>query len=170
MYDFMRIILFCLEKRLSKHKMTIFPRTKGGAWPLRPPWLAFPFNLQQNARFLGEMLGKPNDTKKRIYTLLKLFSWILQRNAILAMKRNCESLSTEMQLQDLPRHNWGNTLCVSGQWQPSPVNRDLHIGRRRHWQCDVRFPSRWKCRLCSDRGYFDSSGCRRNSGFSLSAS
>jgi len=32
---FMRITLFCLENRLSKHKMTIFSKN-WGAWPL---WL-----------------------------------------------------------------------------------------------------------------------------------
>jgi len=36
-YDFMRITLFSLEKRLSKHKMTIFSKNLVGAWPLWPP-------------------------------------------------------------------------------------------------------------------------------------
>ena len=40
MFDFRRIILFCLEKRLSKHKMTIFSKHLGGPMaPLGPPWL-----------------------------------------------------------------------------------------------------------------------------------
>jgi len=40
MFDFRRITLFCLEKHLSKHKMTIFSKNLGRAWPLRPPtWL-----------------------------------------------------------------------------------------------------------------------------------
>jgi len=39
MFDFRRITLFCLEKRLSKHKMTMFSKNVGGAWPLWPPWL-----------------------------------------------------------------------------------------------------------------------------------
>jgi len=39
MLDFRRITLFCWEKRLSKHKMTIFSKNLGGAWPLCPPWL-----------------------------------------------------------------------------------------------------------------------------------
>jgi len=30
MFDFRRITLFCLEKRLSKHKMTIFSKNVGG--------------------------------------------------------------------------------------------------------------------------------------------
>jgi len=38
-FDFRRITLFCLEKRLSKHKMTIFSKNLGGPWPLWPPWL-----------------------------------------------------------------------------------------------------------------------------------
>jgi len=37
MLDFRRIALFCLEKRLSKHKMTIFSKNLGGPWPLLPP-------------------------------------------------------------------------------------------------------------------------------------
>jgi len=36
MFDFRRIALFCLEKRLSRHKMTIFSKNLGEAWP---PWL-----------------------------------------------------------------------------------------------------------------------------------
>jgi len=36
MYDFRRITLFCLEKRLSKHKMTIFSKNVGGMVPLAP--------------------------------------------------------------------------------------------------------------------------------------
>jgi len=39
MFDFRPIILFCLEKRFSKHKMTIFSKSFGGPWPLWPPWL-----------------------------------------------------------------------------------------------------------------------------------
>jgi len=39
MFDFRRITLFCIEKRLSKHKMAIFSYTfLGGMVPL-PPWL-----------------------------------------------------------------------------------------------------------------------------------
>jgi len=38
MFDFRRIILFCLAKRLSKHKMTIYSKNFGnGPWPLCPP-------------------------------------------------------------------------------------------------------------------------------------
>ena len=36
MLDFRQITLFYLEKRLSKHKMTIFSKTLGEPWPL---WL-----------------------------------------------------------------------------------------------------------------------------------
>jgi len=35
-HNFRRITLFCLERRLSEHKMTIFSKTFWGAWPL---WL-----------------------------------------------------------------------------------------------------------------------------------
>jgi len=36
MFDFSRITLFSLEKRLSKHKMTIFSKSLGGMAPLPP--------------------------------------------------------------------------------------------------------------------------------------
>ena len=39
MLDFRRITLFCLEKRLSKHKMTMFSKHFGGPSLLCPPWL-----------------------------------------------------------------------------------------------------------------------------------
>jgi len=39
MFDFRRITLFCLEKRLSKHKMTMFSKHFGGPWPFWHPWL-----------------------------------------------------------------------------------------------------------------------------------
>jgi len=40
MFDFKRITLFCLEKRLSKHKMTIFSIKLGGHGPFAPPGYA----------------------------------------------------------------------------------------------------------------------------------
>ena len=39
MFDFRRITLFCLEKRLSKHKMTIFSKNLGDYGLFCPPWL-----------------------------------------------------------------------------------------------------------------------------------
>jgi len=38
MFDFRRITLFCLEKRLSKHKMTVISKNLGGHvdYPLSP--------------------------------------------------------------------------------------------------------------------------------------
>jgi len=39
MFDFRRITLFCLEKRLSKHKTTIFSKRLGRHGPFSPPWL-----------------------------------------------------------------------------------------------------------------------------------
>jgi len=39
MFDFRRIRLFCLEKRLSKNKMTIFSKNLGGHGSFGPPWL-----------------------------------------------------------------------------------------------------------------------------------
>jgi len=39
MFDFRRITLFCLENRLSKHKMTIFSINLGPCTLCPPPWL-----------------------------------------------------------------------------------------------------------------------------------
>jgi len=36
MYDFRRITLFCLEKRILMRKMTIFSKILGGPWLLCP--------------------------------------------------------------------------------------------------------------------------------------
>ena len=41
MCDCRRITLFCLEKRLSKHKMTIFSKNLGGHGPFAPPACAY---------------------------------------------------------------------------------------------------------------------------------
>jgi len=45
MFNFRRIILFSLEKRLSKHKMTIVSKNLGGMTPFPP--LAAPMDLQR---------------------------------------------------------------------------------------------------------------------------
>jgi len=37
MFDFRRITLFCLEKRLLKHEMTVFSKNLGGMALLAPP-------------------------------------------------------------------------------------------------------------------------------------
>jgi len=39
MFHFRRRTLFCLEKRLSKNKMTISSKHLRGPWPLWTPWL-----------------------------------------------------------------------------------------------------------------------------------
>jgi len=41
MFDFRRITLFCLEKRLSKHKMTVCPKNLGGHALFAPPGYAY---------------------------------------------------------------------------------------------------------------------------------
>jgi len=38
-FDFRRITLFCLKKRLSKQNMTMFSKNLGGMAPLAPHWL-----------------------------------------------------------------------------------------------------------------------------------
>jgi len=39
MFDFRQITLFCLEKCLSKHKISVFSENLGGMAPLLPTWL-----------------------------------------------------------------------------------------------------------------------------------
>jgi len=45
MFDFRRITLFFLEKRLSKNKMAACSKILGGTDPLAPPGYAYVFNL-----------------------------------------------------------------------------------------------------------------------------
>jgi len=59
-FDFRRITLFCLEKRLSKHKMTIFSKNLGGMAPF-PPWL----RLCRGAGILPAGLTSDSDVHKR---------------------------------------------------------------------------------------------------------
>jgi len=50
MFDFRRLTLFCLEKRLSKHKMAIFFKKFGeGYGPFGPPGYAY----EEHANFWG---------------------------------------------------------------------------------------------------------------------
>ena len=59
MFDFRRIALFCCEKRLSRHKMTIFSRNFGGAWPL---WLSLGYAYDYTAeRTIVEAFRKVRD-------------------------------------------------------------------------------------------------------------
>ena len=46
MFDFRRITLFCLEKRVSKHKMAIFSKYFGGPWPLLLPPSVYALYMQ----------------------------------------------------------------------------------------------------------------------------
>ena len=49
MFDLRRIAVFCLEKRLSKHKMTIFSNNLWGTWPLWPAPV-YAYGLAREAR------------------------------------------------------------------------------------------------------------------------
>ena len=55
MFNFRRITLFCSEKRLSKHKMTIFSKTLGGHGPFAPP--GYDYALSPVANFLHTPLA-----------------------------------------------------------------------------------------------------------------
>jgi len=52
MFDFRRITLLCLEKRLSKHKMVIlFKNFGGGMAPLAPPGYAHAVDCYQCSKY-----------------------------------------------------------------------------------------------------------------------
>jgi len=60
MIDFRRITLFCLKKRLSRHKMTVFSKHLGGSWPLCPPGYANA--TKQIIRKYSAFKGAPKET------------------------------------------------------------------------------------------------------------
>jgi len=74
MVDFRRITLFCLEKCLSKHKMTTFSKNLRGDSPFAsPPWLRLCHHQKWSAEphALPLLLQKKNtssDTEKTNYT------------------------------------------------------------------------------------------------------
>ena len=55
MFDFRRITLFCLEKRLSKYKMTICSKNVGGHGSFGPPGYAY------ESRTLGQIVKLPRN-------------------------------------------------------------------------------------------------------------
>jgi len=56
MFDFRRITLFCLEKRLSQHKMTIFSKSWGGIAPLPPTGYAYAWEFNNRADFVSQSI------------------------------------------------------------------------------------------------------------------
>jgi len=61
MFDFRQITLFCLEKRLSKHKMIIFSINLGGMAPLAPADYAYGRSWSLSRTFVLE--AKSRDRK-----------------------------------------------------------------------------------------------------------
>jgi len=61
MFDCRRTALFCLEKRLSKHKMAIFSKNLGGAWPFCPP--GYVYVCQGPVEFSVRTCSTSNDRK-----------------------------------------------------------------------------------------------------------
>jgi len=60
MFDFRRITLFCLEKRLSKHKMTIFSKNLGGHSLFGSPGYPYEYNgkWRRDLRLFVNLLNK----------------------------------------------------------------------------------------------------------------
>jgi len=73
MFDFWRITLFCLEKHLSKHKMTMFAKIWGGHGAFGSP-LATPMPVFESA-------------VRALFLSLALFFSILPINFLLAIYR-----------------------------------------------------------------------------------
>jgi len=79
MFDFRRITLFCLEKRLSKHKITIFSKNFGGPWLLCPPYGYAYALLQSTHYFLQRRVlaskNLPSKLKKVLDISVKTINW-----------------------------------------------------------------------------------------------
>jgi len=68
MFDFRRIALFCLEKRLSKHKMATFSKNLGGYGPFGPPGYAYDVTyLKLETKYMAET------SLQRVSSLLNMF-------------------------------------------------------------------------------------------------
>jgi len=67
MLDFRRITLFCLEKCLSKHKITIFSKNFGGSHGPFPPGYAYGFEMKFTSPLGGmQEAGAPETAVKRV--------------------------------------------------------------------------------------------------------
>jgi len=66
MFDFRRITLFCLEKRRSKHKMTIFSENYGGHDPFGSPWLRLCLNSVRITTLCGRDDNKSTSREYRL--------------------------------------------------------------------------------------------------------
>jgi len=65
-FDFRRITLFCLEKRLSKHKMTIFSKNLGGNGPFCPPGCAY---VSKRCPFHGRSRASKEKKESKILSI-----------------------------------------------------------------------------------------------------
>ena len=84
MFNFRRITLFCLEKRLSKHKWLYFLKIWGEAWHLWPSWLRLCFGPprkfsayatgQVNRDFILRVLTETSSTLDVLLQYLKLIN------------------------------------------------------------------------------------------------
>jgi len=75
MFDFMRIKLFCLEKRLSKHKLTIFSKNLRGHGPFAPPFAYGGKGVKLDPVAIRNNIDHPGNPSRHIaytYVLLKL--------------------------------------------------------------------------------------------------
>ena len=63
MFDTRRIALFSLQKRLSKHKMTIFSKHLWGTWPLSPPRLRLCYRIRKGVVTEHSLVAKGGSSK-----------------------------------------------------------------------------------------------------------
>jgi len=74
MFDLRRITLHCLEKRLSKHKMTAFSKIFGGQSPFGPPDYAYTNNKQVIFKYSMPLVFEASSMKPSFFGALFLNS------------------------------------------------------------------------------------------------
>ena len=91
MFDFRRITLFCSEKHLSKHKMTICSENLGGHGPFGHP-LAMPMGPPNALRFLphkGNSLCYGKCQKLRLVGAAMLLFHAVKNTCLTAISNLC---------------------------------------------------------------------------------
>jgi len=168
MFDFRRITLICLEKRLSKHKMTI---CKNLGWPLCPPWLRLCPEAPAQCSCIGlrPALATPlyHKLSVALHLLLVSLSHAFDQHSVTRIKnvlprahssagnrttRPAQVSSSHVDLQGLPRCVFVKGTCckVSKSWK---VNGFLWLSdpfTNAVW-CALHRPLREKPRACESR-------------------
>jgi len=90
MFDFRRITLFCLAKRLSKHKMTIFSKNlRGGMAPFAPLATPMERTAENTDRYSGPRHVLRHISETRISFLEVVL--ITSKTCSKCARKNCEN-------------------------------------------------------------------------------